>query len=142
MTTFAPVALNATVVSMLVDAGLPVSDLEGGGRKIFGGLHEKGELIGVVGIELYLPAGLLRSLAVVQSHRGLGYSSVLVSHAEQMAAKEGVTELFLLTGTAAPLFERCGYRHTSRVEAPESISRSQQFANICPGTAAFMVKHL
>jgi len=127
---------------MLVDAGLPVSDLEDGRRKIFGGLHDKGELIGVVGVELHLPVGLLRSLAVVQSHRGLGYSSVLVSHAEQMAAKEGITELFLLTGTAAPLFERCGYSHASRIDAPESISRSAQFASICPETAAFMVKHL
>ena len=142
MTTFAPVALNAAVVSMLVDAGLPVSDLEDGRRKIFGGLHDKGELIGVVGVELHLPVGLLRSLAVVQSHRGLGYSSVLLNHAEQMAAKEGITELFLLTGTAAPLFERCGYSHASRIDAPESISRSAQFASICPETAAFMVKHL
>lgn len=47
-----------------------------------------------------------------------------------------------MTTTATALFERCGYRCLPRTEAPESISKSQQFAGLCPDIAAFMVKHL
>lgn len=142
MTTFKPIALNAEVLALLADAGLPIEDLDDGVPKVFGGLYESGALVGVVGVELHLPDGLLRSLVVAQSHRGLGTGSALVRHAEQLATDAGVTDLFLLTTTAAPLFERCGYRHFSRAEAPESIAQSQQFAGICPGTAAFMFKRL
>lgn len=135
-------SLSVTVSSLLKDAALPVSDLEDGVPRVFGGLYEEDELIGVVAVELHPPAGLLCSLAVAQNHRGLGYSSVLLRNAERLATKAGITELFLMTTTATALFERCGYRCLPRTEAPESISKSQQFAALCPDIAAFMVKHL
>nr|WP_180166587.1 arsenic resistance N-acetyltransferase ArsN2 [Stenotrophomonas sp. SbOxS2]NYT99439.1 GNAT family N-acetyltransferase [Stenotrophomonas sp. SbOxS2] len=145
MATFTPITLNADALSLLTAAGLPVADLEDGMSRVFVGGYEEDELVGVVGVvgvELHLPAGLLRSLAVAQSHQALGTGAALVGLAERLAADAGVAELFLLTATAAPLFERRGYRHVARIEAPESIRRSRQFAGICPDTAAFMVKRL
>ncbi|MFG3450559.1 arsenic resistance N-acetyltransferase ArsN2 [Stenotrophomonas sp. NPDC047960] len=142
MTTFTPITLDADALSLLTAAGLPVADLEDGMSRVFVGGYEEDELVGVVGVELHLPAGLLRSLAVARSHQGLGTGAALVRAAERLAADAGVAELFLLTTTAAPLFERCGYRHVARIEAPESIRTSRQFAGICPDTAAFMVKRL
>jgi len=142
MKTFKTISVNVAVLSLLKGAALPVSDLEDSVHRVFGGLYEEDELIGVVGVELHPPEGLLRSLAVAQCHRGLGYGSVLVRHAEQLATNAGITELFLMTTTAAALFERCGYRCLPRAGAPESIRKSQQFAGLCPGTAEFMMKHL
>lgn len=140
MLTFTPIPLDADALSLLIEAGLPVDDLQDDVPRVFGGLFEDDELIGIVGVELHLPAGLLRSLAVAQGKRGLGTGSALVSHAERLAADAGVAELFLLTNTAAALFERIGYSHVSRLEAPETISQSRQFSGICPQTASFMIK--
>lgn len=142
MTTFTPITLNADALSLLKQAGLPVADLEDGMSRVFVGGYEEDELVGVVGVELHLPAGLLRSLAVAQSQQGRGTGAALVRLAERLAADAGVAELFLLTTTSAPWFERCGYRHVARIEAPEPIRSSRQFAGICPDTAAFMVKRL
>lgn len=66
MTTFTPITLNADALSLLTAAGLPVADLEDGMSRVFVGGYEEDELVGVVGVELHLPAGLLRSLAVAR----------------------------------------------------------------------------
>lgn len=142
MTAFKPITLNADVLSLLTEAGLPVGDLGDGTPRIFSGLYEEGELVGVIAVELHLPAGLLRSLAVAGRHQGLGKGTALVRHAESLAADAGVQHLFLLTTTAGPMFEHCGYGHTSRINAPASIRQSDQFSILCPATAAFMVKRL
>lgn len=142
MTTFTRITLDADALSLLTSAGLLVADLEDAVPKVFGGLYEDDTLIGIVGVELHLPFALLRSLAVERSRQGRGAGAALVRHAERLAADAGVAELFLLTTTAATLFEHCGYRHVSRDEAPDALRQSRQFAGICPGTAAFMVKRL
>lgn len=142
MRSFKPVTPNAEVLSLLTGAGLPTSDLKDSAPRRFCGLYQDDVLIGAVGVELHLPAGLLRSLVVAPSHRGLGAGASLLDRAERLAADAGVRDLFLLTTNSSPLFERHGYRHVARAEAPPSISQSQQFSGICPETAAFMVKRL
>lgn len=63
---------------------------------------------GVVGLEVYGKVALLRSLAVSATSRGNGYGKDLVARAERYAQSLGVTEIYLLTTTAATFFEQLG----------------------------------
>lgn len=136
------VSLNSEVEALLTEAGLPVSDLPANRKLHFLGVREGGRLVGVVGIEVFGPAGLLRSLAVAEAHRECGLGQGLVSDAEALAAGLGVNTLYLLTTTAAAFFARLGYEAVSRSEAPAAIAASAQFAHLCPASSSFMRKVL
>lgn len=137
-----PILLDGEVESLLASAGLPVSDLAGRPQLRLFGARADGRLIGVVGIELYAPVGLLRSLAVDAGFRQAGQGRALAAHAENQAAGEGVTDLYLLTTTAADFFARMGYATVPRDAAPEAIARTTQFAGLCPASSAIMAKRL
>jgi amino-acid N-acetyltransferase len=47
-----------------------------------------------------------------------------------------------LTDTAEVFFSRLGYTTADRQRAPECIRSTREFAEICPMSAAFMVKQL
>lgn len=133
---------DAEVRALLADAGLPVADLDGADGPTLFGLRRAGVLVAVVGIERHGRAGLLRSLAVAQDARGLGFAGLLVDAAEDWAAAQGIATLHLLTQTAEAFFGRRGYARQPRVQAPPAIAATAQFAGLCPGTAAFMAKTL
>lgn len=142
METIAPIALEQRVLDLLVASGLPVEDLRDGVSRLYAGVEDGGQLVGVVAIELHDGVGLLRSLAVRPDARGAGLSLALIDAGERLAAQAGITCLFLLTTTAAPLFERCGYVEIARSEAPGAIRATRQFSGICPSSARFMSKRL
>ena len=97
---------------------------------------------GVVGLEIYGKAALLRSLAVRADRRGQGIGSRLVECAESYARERGVTSLYLLTMTAEAFFRHRGYSPLARDKAPEAIRATTEFAGICPASSSFMVKRL
>lgn len=99
-------------------------------------------LVGVVGLEPYGDVGLLRSLAVSEEMRGRGLGGRLVAAIEEHARGVGVQTMYLLTTTAEPFFEARGYSAAQRDEAPEAIQSTQEFAGLCPASAAFMAKAL
>ena len=66
----------------------------------------------------------------------------VVATAEAMAAQFGLRELYLLTNTAAPFFERRGYARIAREAAPAAIRASSESAAICPASAIVMRKDL
>lgn len=137
---FHPVPFNLKVGALLEANQLPTSDLEAESDVRLFGYAPNGELAGVVGLELYGTSALLRSLAVAESGRGDGLGAALVVHAEHHAAQQGVRSVYLLTTTASKFFERHGYRHAKREDAPPSIAGTSQFSNLCPASSAFMVK--
>jgi amino-acid N-acetyltransferase len=97
---------------------------------------------GVVGLELYGPLALLRSLAVATSHRGTGLGKTLVAAAEAHAQSCGVRELCVLTTTAERFFERLRYQRADRDAAPAVIRGTSEFTSLCPASAAFLRKRL
>ncbi|WDS35860.1 arsenic resistance N-acetyltransferase ArsN2 [Pseudoxanthomonas sp.] len=137
-----PIALDERVLGLLVSSGLPVEDLRDGVPRLYAGVEDDGHLIGVVAIEVHDGVGLLRSLAVRPDARGAGLSLALIGAGERLVAQAGIARLFLLTTTAAPLFERCGYVETARSEAPDAIRSTQQFSGMCPSSASFMSKRI
>src|SRR5262249_13456438 len=101
-----------------------------------------GRLTGVVGIEAFGDAGLLRSLAVIPDQRGSGIGAALVSRLEQSCREQGLRHLLLLTETADTFFARRGYARADRSTVPASIQASAEFRSLCPASATCMAKAL
>jgi N-acetylglutamate synthase-like GNAT family acetyltransferase len=99
-------------------------------------------LVGCAGVDVMGEAGLLRSVAVDEAHRGTGLGKELVAAVEELAKKEGVRELYLLTTTAEDFFAGLGYREIPRDQSPADIAATEQFASLCPSSSSFMVKAL
>lgn len=97
-------------------------------------------LVGCAGLDVQGEAGLLRSVAVDEAHRGMGLGKELVEAVEEHARKQGVRNLYLLTTTAEAFFADLGYLKLPREEAPAAIAGTAQFAELCPASSCFMVK--
>lgn len=135
-------APSAEIEALLDGAGLPTSDIrDARGLDLFV-IRDAGGVVGVIGLESYGVEGLLRSLVVVPSRRGLGLARALVVHVESIALERGMSRLHLLTNTASDFFMRCGYEVAQRTDAPLAIASTKQFAGLCPSSATFMRKAL
>ncbi len=132
----------AATKALLASCDLPTEDLDGLSFEHFLGLGPADAPLGVVGLEVFGSVALLRSLAVAPEGRGLGLGKALVDGIEGHARAAGVSELYLLTSTARPFFERLGYALADRSAAPEPIRATREFSSICPASAAFLVKRL
>jgi amino-acid N-acetyltransferase len=97
-------------------------------------------IIGAIGLEVYSPDGLLRSLVVAPAHRGQGLADALVRRLKQAAAVWGVERFWLLTTTAEAFFARRGFRVTPRAGAPAEIAATHEFKSLCPATAICMAR--
>jgi amino-acid N-acetyltransferase len=133
---------EAQVKHLLAESRLPTSDLSPRHLDHFFGCGPVEALIGVVGLEIYDNVALLRSLAVSADSRRNGYGKALVAQAESYALSKGVTEIYLLTTTAAEFFDRLGYKRINRESAPDAIRQTAEFSTLCPSASAFMVKTL
>ena len=85
---------------------------------------------------------LIRSIVVAAQARGRGYGVAIVEGLVHHARDAGVERLWLLTTSAAPFFERLGWRVADRAQAPASIAGSRQFSDLCPASATLMVRAL
>lgn len=131
------------ILDLLSDAELPVEDLTNAKLKNF--LIAKGRdgaVIGVVGVEMYGNNGLLRSLTVRPSHRGIGIGHQLTREIESFAWRNGIRTLYLLTMTAAEFFPKLGYEVTQRDKVPKKIRETEEFQNVCPDSAVCLLKVL
>lgn len=129
------------IQALLSDNQLPVEDLATAAVEFI--VAAEGEhVLGVVGLECFGDAGLLRSLAVARDQRGSGLGGALVRGAESLARERGLRQVVLLTLTAAPFFARRGYALTARESVPAAVRDSAEFRSICPASAACMTKAL
>jgi N-acetylglutamate synthase-like GNAT family acetyltransferase len=67
---------------------------------------------------------------------------MIVCELERLARAAQITELILLTETAADFFAHQGYRTIERTSAPEAIQMSEEFRSLCPSSATCMAKSL
>jgi len=104
--------------------------------------RDEGRVVGCAGVEPYGSAGLLRSVCVAPDRRGTGIGKHLVAAAESLAASGGISELFLLTETAADWFPRLGYDPATRADVPAAVTTSVEFTGACPVTAAVFRKRI
>ena len=100
------------------------------------------QVVGCAAIEPYDGAGLLRSVAVAEQHRGTGLGGRLTEAAIALARARGLRALYLLTETAAGFFPRFGFRPIPRTEVAAVVQQSIEFTRACPASALAMVKDL
>jgi amino-acid N-acetyltransferase len=131
---------EAALAVLLQACGLSGEDITPEVLEHFLVAHLDKALVGCVGLEVREDAGLLRSVAVDETHRGTGLGKELVAAMEEHARSQGVRELYLLTTTAEAFFANLGYRKLPREDAPAGIVETPQFSELCPASSCFMVK--
>jgi amino-acid N-acetyltransferase len=130
------------VVALLEQCELPAQDVDGSLLRYFVGARDHGRLVGVVGLQPLPGAALLRSLAVVPDHRGLGIGERLCDEAESLARAGDMHDIYALTTTAVDYFAQRGYVRVARHDLPEAIRGTQQFRTLCPDSAVALHKRL
>ena len=130
------------IKQLLADSDLLHEDITKAQLKHFLLGWEGSKVVAVIGLEIKNHSALLRSLAVDADYRNRSIAIRLVGEIEDYAKSMEVETLYLLTMTAEAFFKKCGYRRIARNSAPTGIQRTTEFKNLCPASAACMVKHL
>jgi amino-acid N-acetyltransferase len=130
------------VRALLTGADLPLDGVDGAFDHGVVAV-EHGDVVGAAAIEPYVGGvGMLRSVVVEAPLRGTGVGRRLVAEAERQATGLGVTDLYLLTETAADWFPRLGYGTLPRDAAPPSVAGSIEFTVSCVDTGVLMWRRL
>lgn len=129
------------IVALLRQHALPTEDLAES-EVFFLVEAQDATLTGVIGLQRFGTAGLLRSLAVAPARKGQGTGRRLLAQLEEHARGQGVTELVLLTQTAQAFFEGSGYALIRRDAAPAAMQQAAEFRTLCPASAVCMAKLL
>jgi amino-acid N-acetyltransferase len=129
------------VERLLVAAELPTAGIADQFTEFMVATTAEG-IVGVAGVERYGRFGLLRSLVVDAGARGRGLGQLLTMRVLDRAGGIGVTQVFLLTTTAAPYFERFGFRRTTREAIPDDVRASAELRGACPDSAVVMERLL
>ena len=132
---------ESSIRALLEAAKLPFDDFSSERQEFIVAVADD-QVVGCGAFETFGGAALIRSLAVVERHRGAGLGSELYDRLIARAKEKGLKRLYLLTTTAAPYFARRGFELVGRSMAPEAMTKSAQFASLCPSTAACMARSL
>lgn len=103
---------------------------------------EGDKLVGCAGLEIYGQAGLLRSVAVGESHRSQTLGAKLTQSILDLARSRNLHSLSLLTTTAEHYFPRFGFEKVPRSELPAELQDSQELHGACSDTAIAMTLKL
>lgn len=128
---------KASVVALLQSLDLPTEDLPQS-LDHFIIAQELGKVVGSVGLEVFDSYALLRSLAVTPQIQGSGLGKSLYHAAISLAKEQSVSEVYLITTTAAPFFEKQGFKKVERASVPVAIQGTAQFSSVCPSSATIM----
>lgn len=131
----------AQIQRLLKDSKLPFEDVAEH-LAHFVVAEEGRTMIGVAGLETYEIAGLLRSVAVTESHRSKGIGSLLYDQIVSQAQKKGLRELSLLTTTAEKFFGKKGFRKVEGDAIPQYVKSTKEYQIFCSSTAVCMMKAL
>ena len=125
------------VTALLTEAGLPVDGLDPHlGQALIASRENR--VVGCVALEVYGKAALLRSLVVAPGVRGQGLGERLAAEVLDLARREGVQDVYLLTETASKFFPRFGFLIEDRAKAPTTLKESVEFRSACPASAVMM----
>ena len=105
-------------------------------------LAKSGELLGVLGVERYGQASLLRSFAVEPAFRKTRIGQTLIEHVLRQMREGGCVTAYVLTNTAEPLFAKYGFRKIQREQIPGDILTSSALGTACPASCVSMCLEL
>jgi arsenate reductase len=129
---------DTALAAALQEAGLPTDDLTEPGRSFFSYATVSGERVGYGGFERMGRDVLVRSLVVLPHARQRGVGGGILALLLRRAFDEGGRDAWLLTTTAAPFFERAGFKPVERSSAPASVLVTRQAASLCPASAVLL----
>ncbi len=130
-----------SIVGLVREAGLAVPGVVEHLRSFL--IAERDERpVGAIGLELRGDAALLRSAVVAPAERGAGVGGALVGAVLDLARREGVRTLYLLTTSAEGYWTRHGFARVSREAVPERVRQSDEFLGACPASAAAMMRRV
>jgi len=127
---------------LLKSAELVPEGLEKDNLTFFCAREDSGKIIGVVGVEIYGDACLLRSLAVEKSKRNQGIARSLIQQAFAFACSVKSYNAYLLTETIGDTMHRYGFKDLAREEAPKALLQSPFFNGMCPCSCQLMYKNI
>jgi amino-acid N-acetyltransferase len=127
------------VLALLASASLPDGGLDDQYPDAFVVAHRGDDLVGVAAAERYGDAALLRSVAVTAAVRGLGLGITLSADRIVAARDRGARAIYLLTTTAAPFYDRFGFKRLPRAELPAALASAPEVSSVCPASATCMV---
>ncbi|KRA54478.1 hypothetical protein ASD77_07705 [Pseudoxanthomonas sp. Root65] len=129
------------ILALLTQSSLPTEDLADA-MATFLVDERDGALAGVIGLQRFGQAGLLRSLAVAPAYQGQGIARRLVAALETEARLQEIDALYLLTQTAERFFTLQAFEALPREQAPAALQASAEFHSLCPASAVCMRKRL
>lgn len=114
------------MVRLLTAASLPPFPV-GDHWDTFWLLEGDGAVVGMIGLEVYGPSALLRSVVVDESLRGKGLGDLLTQKAISEARSRGVRNVYLFTMDRAPFFERYGFAVCTMDDFDQDGRKSSQY---------------
>jgi N-acetylglutamate synthase-like GNAT family acetyltransferase len=90
-------------------------------------LEDRGEVVGMVGLEVYVPSALLRSVVVDERLRGSGFGDLLTETALSEARSRAVQCVYLFTMDRAQFFARFGFEACTMDDFDPEGRRSSQY---------------
>ena len=131
----------AQLEALLLRNNLPTQDCAEQAQNFYG-IFAEDELIAVGGLEPAADYVLLRSVVVKKQFRASGLAKSLVEYLVGLAEAEGRLGVYLLTETAGSYFQKLGFTPLPRAAVPTAITKTRQFATLCPDSARCLVMHL
>lgn len=131
-----PDILSLLERAKLPRAGVP-ENLEG-----FVVAKEGDRIVGCAALEQYGKCGLLRSVVVDVTMRGLGLGQQLTQAMLTRARERNLARIYLLTETAQDFFPKFGFRVVKRDTVDGGVKQSVEFTSACPDTAVAMTLEL
>lgn len=113
--------------TVLLSEGLPVETVLSAPITFFQLVTDTGARIGWGGLEIYDNQAVLRSVVIRSALRKTGAGSILVKALIQEAKNVGLKKIWLLTNNAENFFEKLGFRHALRTDAPKAIQSCEEF---------------
>jgi len=126
------------IIHLLKINDLPFSDIHQGAIEFIVAKNDK-TTVGCIGLEKHGTDGLLRSFAVENDFRNKEIGKEMYNRLLSYATQKNIKTLHLLTNSAKDYFNKNGFMVASRSEAPELISKSQEFTSLCPASSVYMV---
>lgn len=127
------------VAALLAEAALPLD----GVTESFADFlvaEAAGRVVGAAGLEIRGDDALLRSVVVDPGFRGRGVGQALTARAIAEARSRGLANIWLLTLSAADLFQRFGFRTVARDYVPPALQATVEFHHACPASATVLVR--
>jgi arsenate reductase len=121
-------------------AGLPTDDLTDAGRTFFAYRTSAGQDVGFGGYEAQGGDALLRSIVVLPEARERAIGRNLVALLQRCAFDAGARRAWVLTSSAAPFFEKLGFKPADRESAPAPILATRQARQLCPSDATLLAR--